>query len=185
MDIFRVRLDCNRFQTLQPTDLRIWEGTTFKMSCKSKMDSWPSPSVYVPDPLDAPGNFFDLCPGGLVVDTFALEKLRDIFEMAGELLPLSCADNSFYLLNVLECWNCLDDSRCKWVLGRSTGAKIRITEYSFYRDRVPESTLFKIPETAGKEILTVSGIKDPDDEFKSLVERQGLSGLIFEKLWSG
>jgi hypothetical protein len=35
------------------------------------------------------------------------------------------------------------------------------------------------------EILTVSGLKDPEDEFESVVEDEGLEGILFEKVWSG
>lgn len=40
------------------------------------------------------------------------------------------------------------------------------------------------PETAKGEVLTVSGLKDPEDEFKSIVEHNGLEGILFEELWS-
>ena len=73
----------------------------------------------------------------------------------------------------------------KWVLGKTTNTKIRIKEYHFEPSHFSESTLFKIPETAMAEVLTVSGLKDPEDEFKFVVEREGLEGIIFEEVWSG
>ena len=123
MEVFRLRLDSNSFQSLLPADTTIWGGTALKMACKSKMPSWESPAVYVQNPQKVAGNFFHLCSGGLVVDAVALEKLQTILEMAGEILPLSCQDGPYYLLNVLECVNCLDDASSKWVLGKSTGAE--------------------------------------------------------------
>lgn len=46
------------------------------------------------------------------------------------------------------------------------------------------SPLFKIPETCNYEVLTCEGLKDPNDEFKGRIEQLGLTGLIFEQLWS-
>jgi hypothetical protein len=104
--------------------------------------------------------------------------------MAGELLPLPHQSVLFQLINVLECVNCLDQQNTQWVFGKTTNARIRIKEYHFDARRFSESTLFKIPETAMGEVLTVTGLKDPDDEFKSVVEREGLKGILFEELWS-
>jgi hypothetical protein len=58
-------------------------------------------------------------------------------------------------------------------------------KYEFRSDRFPESTFLKIPETAAGEILTVTGLKDAEDEFKPRVENLELKGLLFERLWSG
>jgi hypothetical protein len=63
--------------------------------------------------------------------------------------------------------------------------RLGIEEHQFHAIRFSESTVFKIPETAMAEILTVSGLKDPEDEFESVVEDEGLEGILFEKVWSG
>lgn len=107
-----------------------------------------------------------------------------MFEMAGELLPLKYSGQSYNLVNVLECVNCLDEQKTKWVTGKTTGAKIRIADYHFNKERLSESTIFKIPETALAEILCVEGLKDPADEFKYQVDSRRLKGLRFEELWS-
>jgi hypothetical protein len=118
------------------------------------------------------------------VDSPTCETLRTILEMAGEILPLPHQNEPFQLMNVLECVNCLDREQTKWAYGKRTNARIGIEEYRFHTNRFSESTLFKIPETAMAEILTVTGLKGPEDEFKSIVERQGLQGLLFEEVWS-
>jgi hypothetical protein len=107
-----------------------------------------------------------------------------MLESAGELLPLPYRDSLFYLVNVVECLDCLDEQRTNWILGETTGARIRIEHYHFDPSCLSTSTLFKIPQTAKAEVLTVTGVKDPSLEFKTIVERQGLMGLNFEKLWS-
>jgi hypothetical protein len=183
MEIFRIQLNSNVFQRFLPVDPGLWKTDILKMDCQCKMSTWESPELYIYNPKLEPGNFYHLCSGAFVVDAEAMEKLRDILEMAGELLPLEHKGTPFYLVNILECVNCLDEKKTKWVIGKTTGAKIRIAKYHFERSRLSESTLFKIPETSLGEVLCVSGLKDPEDEFKAQVESLGLKGLIFEKLW--
>jgi hypothetical protein len=184
MKVFRVSLDSNKFQSLLPCDQAIWRTEALEMNCSPKMSAWCPPAVYVSNPRLRLGNFLHLCSGGFVTDPKGLESLRDLLEMAGELLPLPHDGFTFWLTNVLECFNCLDAEASQWVLGKTTGARVAIRRYEFFRDRFGESTLFKIPETAAGEVLTVSGMKDPEDEFKSRVEQAGLQGILFEELWS-
>jgi hypothetical protein len=184
MEIFRIRLNSNGFQSFLPKDANIWQTDALKMNCVSKLSTWRSPEVYIHNPKIEKGNFSHLCSGGFVIDAHAANELRTILEMAGELLPLNHEGFPFYLVNILECVNCLDAVQTEWVTGKTTGAKIRIKKYQFDKDKLSESTLFKIPETSAAEILCVTGLKDSEDEFKSRVEKAGLKGLIFERLWS-
>jgi hypothetical protein len=56
--------------------------------------------------------------------------------------------------------------------------------YSFHPDRFSESPLFKIPETCRAQILLVEGFRDPEEEFRYVVEQTGLKGLVVQELWS-
>ena len=185
MKVFRIRLDSNNFQSFLPADPKIWDEDVLKMNCRPKLPAWKAPSVYTVNPMLQRGAFFHLCSGAFVADMSACEELRAILEMACELLPLAHLGGHFHLLNVLECVNCLDEKKAEWVFGKTTNARIRIKEYQFDAGHFSESTLFKIPQTASGEVLTVSGLKDPEDEFKPVVERTGLGGILFEELWSG
>ena len=184
MEIFRIRINSNEFQSFLPVDTNIWQTDVLKMNCVPKLSTWRSPEVYVHNPKLEKGDFFHLCSGGFVIGTPVANELRTIFEIAGELLPLTHNGLPFYLFNVLECVNCLNTKKTEWVIGKTTGAKIRIKNYQFDKNKLSESTLFKIPETSATEILCVTGLKDSEDEFKTRVERAGLKGLIFERLWS-
>jgi hypothetical protein len=184
MQVFKLRLNSNDYQSFLPVDGRIWETDILKMDCKRKLPDWKSPEVYIRNPTRQRGNFLHLCSGAFVVDAVGMQKLRTICEEAGEVLPLAHGRDEYFLVNVLECANCLDNNNTKWVTGKSTGVRIRIENYHFDKSRFSESTLFKIPETAASEVLCVTGFKDPADEFKSQVEALGLKGLLFEQLWS-
>jgi hypothetical protein len=183
MQVFRIRLDSNRFQSLLPRDPAVWSSDSLIMDCNPKL-GWHAPPVYVPNPKLRKGSFLHLCSGAFVADETAVEVLRTQLEMAGELLPIPVEDRLLHLINILECVNCLDHDRTQWVYGKATNARIRVAEYHFDARRFSEATLFKIPETAKAEVLTVVGLKDAEDGFKEIVERTGLEGIVFELLWS-
>ena len=113
-----------------------------------------------------------------------IRDLLDQLEQSGELLPLLCRGMDVRVVNVTQCINALDEDQTEWVYGQSTGQRIRIERYAFKSNRFIEAPLFKIPETSRSEILTIEGLKDPEDEFKFSVESKGLRGLLFQELWS-
>lgn len=182
MRVYRIKHDFN-FQYFLPEDQSVWQTDLLIMDCRSKGKNWTSPKVFSYEPLLKAGDFWKLGAGMLITTPKATDILLTFLEMAGELLPLFYQGQTFTILNVTECINCLDDTNTKWVYGETTGAKIRIEKYAFYPDRFSESTIFKIPETHKGEILVVEGLKDPEDEFKYTVENAGLQGIIFEQIW--
>ena len=121
MEIFRIRLNSNEFQSFLPVDASIWQTDVLKMDCKSKLSTWKPPEVYIQNPKRERGNFFHLCRARLLWIPRPRERLRTVFEMTGELLPLACEGLAYYLLNVLECVNCLDQRETERVLGKTTG----------------------------------------------------------------
>jgi hypothetical protein len=124
----------------------------------------------------------------------ALTVAGEPLEMCGELLPVEIEGErgEFRLFHVTNCINVLDRDKSRWrTLGPSKHYK-HITETftvlekpAFNPERFGEETLFKIPEDAGVSTYCLERSGDPDDgEFKALVERQGLTGLQFEFIWS-
>jgi hypothetical protein len=184
MEVFRIVLDTNTYQSFLPVNDAIWKEKRLRMDCTAKAADWDAPEVYIHNPILKRGNFFRLCSGAFAVDQIAFEKLEGVLEWAGELLPFTHLGVPFWLVNVLECVNCLNDSETEWIIGKTTGARIGIRKYAFYKQRFSESTLFKIPERAAGEVLTLSGIKDAEDEFKTIVENEGLKGIMFQNIWS-
>jgi hypothetical protein len=70
-----------------PRDQGVWRTDTLLMNCQAKLQQWVPPDVYVWNPKLKKGNFFHLCSGALVVDSKTVDRIRDLLEMAGELLP--------------------------------------------------------------------------------------------------
>ena len=182
MRIYRVVVDVQRFQTVVPTDERAWSSNQLRFDAKSK-ESWEAVSVVVFNPTKTRGNFFHLSPSVLVCDDSALGTLEDVFERAGEVLPVQMGQETLYLINVLECANSLDALRCQWRYDPQTGQRLSLAEYAFARTRLPESSVFKIPETAAAEVLTYSEVKGADDELIRRYQAAGLTGLVFQSIF--
>ncbi len=183
MRIYRLQCDVNHYQSFLPENPEVWDTDMLTFDATPKASAWTPPAAYVLHPKHKRGNFLSLS-GRLVVDPKASDDLFDLLEMSGELLPLPYMGELFHVINVTECINVLDEDRTKWVIGRTTGARIGIESYGFHAKRLTETPLFKVPETCKADIYTVEGMKDPDDEFKGRVERRGLQGLIFEEVWT-
>lgn len=183
MKIYTLREDVNNFQRLLPQNDVVWETDLLTFDCRPKED-WTPPEVYIRNPKLKRGNFIFLTVGALVFDEVARDALAHLLEASGEILPLPCGDETLFLLNVLDCVDALDEARTKWKKNEHSGARTGIGVHEFYENRIPEVPLFKIPQTSRADIYTCSGLKDPDDEFKSAYEAAGFTGLIFDHVWS-
>jgi len=160
----------------------ILDYTTF--DCDSKKDLWSNPDWYIFNPKSNRCNFFSLGSFG----AFAFDQAvydSDLFtclEMAGEIIPIKLPELDLYIMNVRVCVNALNDGASSWIY-YPNGGRSRVKDYVFHADRITESSLFKIPETSKGEILTYTGVKHEDDEFKSLYEKLGFTGLTFTELY--
>jgi hypothetical protein len=181
--VFRVAADVNHYQYLLPSDSDA--PGVYDFDCTPK-EAWSPPDVYSEEPLLREGDIwgYGMIESAWAVRPGAIEVLKWLLSDAGELLALLYSNKRFALLNVMQCVNCLDQDKTEWEIGETTGKPIRIEKYAFHGSRLPESSIFKIPETRRGEILCYEGVKDPDDEFKPFVERHEITGLKFTELWS-
>ena len=193
MKVFKVNPDFT-FQSFYPwdpngpMDPEILKSDSLKMDCTRKMPTWNPLPIVVYKPRLKRGNFFYSWSGHFLVDAKVREILHSILSKTCELLPfLPYEGEMFYLINVLNCLDCLDKQKTIWRTSPRTGDMISlgsIKEYNFDPARFAGPTLFKIPEQKTNTFLTFTGVGDPESEFKTLVEREGLTGLKFEELWS-
>lgn len=181
MKIYRVRPDVGyQYFMLEDTKLGLTEMLNF--DGRPKANEWVAPAVYILEPKLTRGDFPDLwAKAVIVVDEVALESLRGLLEMSGELLPLPHEDKLYYVVNVTGCFNILDEHHSHWRYERGS---LPIERYAFHANRLTEAPLFKIPQTCNYEILTCEGLNEPEHEFKGQVEQLGLKGLMFEEIWS-
>jgi len=181
ISIFRIKNNVNRFQYFLTEKEE--DAKTLRTDGSSKIHTWTPPPVFIYKPQLEKGNFFNFNSDILISDQKATEVLHSLFVEAGELLFLSYKGNDYSLLNVTECIDCLDQENTKWKYDVDNSIRLMIDKYSFHTNRFPESSIFKIPETAKSELLVVNGLRDPKDEFINKVVESGLTGLSFEKIW--
>jgi hypothetical protein len=137
MKVYRVRPDVNKYQYFMLEDANIGLTELMTFDCTPKGDKWAAPAVYIHKPRLKRGNFPDLwATATLVVDETALEQLRDLLEMSGELLPLPHKDKLYHVLNVTECVNVLDDYKTQWLYDKGSGP---IKKYAFHANRFTEA----------------------------------------------
>lgn len=188
MNVYRIKNDIERFQSIYIDDDK-WQGDLLSLvtfDAHPRLDKWFAPPVYVLHPKLNRGNFFslELAAGFVVADGKASQELEDMFEMSGELLPIPYEEEMLHVVNVTECINVLDQEKTKWHVLQNSATKIYIESFAFHASRFTETPLFKIPETCKTEIYTIERCGDPECEFKARVEQAGLTGLIFQKVWS-
>lgn len=183
MKIYKIKADVNNYQWIVPSNKDDIREKLF-FECQPKKANWQPLDMYVFNPKKKEGNFYSLGGiGALVFDEKALDAMLTIFEMAGEILPINVEGTALYILNVLDCVNCLDKEKSTWDYYED-GSRGRILSYAFHANRMTEGSIFKIPETCKTEVMIYSDIKDDEEDFMLLYKRYGLTGMIFEEIFS-
>jgi len=181
--VYRVQCDVNRYRYVTPEDHQTISGLGYGLP----VSRWESPQGYIYEPLLPSADFTDfaLTSKWFATTAAVVARLSPMLEVAGQLLPLAVedVDEPLQLLNVTETVNALNGKESDIFRGPS-GVVINVKRYVFHRKRLPGSSLFKIPETARREVLCSSGLKDSHDEFKERVEEEGLTGLRFTLIWN-
>jgi len=107
----------------------------------------------------------------------AVETLADLLEPNGELLPIACDGEQYFLFNATRLVDALDEANCE-VERFSDGGILDITRYSFFQKKLEGVIVFKLPQ---KPLWSVY-VTDP---FVERVKAAGLKGFKFPHIWSG
>lgn len=106
----------------------------------------------------------------------AVEILADLLENSGELLPINCGGEDYFLFNVTLLLDALDEDASE--LERfSTGRIMDVLRYSFKKDKLIGTNIFKLPEMP----LSYPYVTDA---FVRRVKDSGLKGFEFRLEWS-
>jgi hypothetical protein len=178
--VYQVRGDVNHYQSLlrdAPATPAAAEMLRFHGRAKAAM--WVPPPVYSPTlSLKAPDIW--TLNGALVFPPEALAVLDDVLSKAGELLPLPFEGETWHVFNIVHTTNCLNEEATTWLMNGEH--RVRAQKLAFHEHRLPEPTLFTVPQ-ASVRTLCIQGLVSPEDDFKAVVEDNGLTGLEFELLW--
>jgi hypothetical protein len=189
MKIFKISADFGfrSFFPYGPEDPRYDELVEASISLgrsTSWSDRWSRPLLHSDSESSPTGNFAHVWGlNGFALDDRAYESLHAALGDYCEFLPfLPYQGKRYCWMNVLEIVDCLDREKTKWKIGRSGKPFGTIEEYRFVPERFTNSSLFRVPKQVA--LLALTGTSDAQMEFKTLVERSGLTGLKFEEIWS-
>jgi hypothetical protein len=179
----RVELDRRKFgassEFLQYIDTHLqFKGVPIK--------DWQPPDVKADYPAFPAPDFWSVFGGGrgdITAGQKAVGLVETFLVRAGQLLPLPFQGETLIICNVLECQDCIDEDKSEWYVRKPSGERGYITRPFFLPNEVPASNIFKIPQVIDG-IYTWEEDSNPEDEFKSCVEANGLTGLYFEPVWS-
>jgi hypothetical protein len=180
--VYRIGFDLRNFAPVMidgdDSVFRQWRPQ-IKFDGTPRNATWEAPPLWVENPLAPPPDIACLVGStGLVLRSTAVEAVGAHLLGVGELLEARLAGEPLWVANVTQVVDCLDQTstaRDKY------GA---IDSYTFLDHRLPESTVFKLPDTAEFELLTVERNDDREFEFKPAFEDSGLTGLGFAELWN-
>jgi len=184
MKVFEVLVDGDSYQRLEQEDKSsaALHDPMYKFDGMPKADKWRPLSVYIPNPKRPRPDFFASFLGSFVLDPERMPpEIWEFTDMAGELLPHPFEGQQFELMNILDVVNCVDAEKSIWL--PLPGGRKMMQRPAFHADRFGESSLFKIPELPFRP-LCYEGLKSREDEFKTFVEDNHLTGLKFREIWS-
>jgi hypothetical protein len=180
--VYRIEPDVNHFQKLEydewPAEDAVWNTEKAFFEGTPISGLWEPPDIYVRSPMLKIPNIW---PGPALtfsLDEQSLHVLGPIVGQCGEMLPIRFEGRALYAVNITSVVDCIDME-----LSDYNELTCWFQKYAFREERF-QRTLFKIPQTTAGEVLTVEGVWDPEREFKPLVEKHRLSGLLFRPLWS-
>jgi len=111
-----------------------------------------------------------------VFSSKAVNVLADLLEPSGELLPITCSAESYFVFNVTRVIDALDEGNCELKLF-DDGDIMDIVRFAFFPKRLEQTTVFKVPQC----VLTDVFVTDP---FVERVKAAGLKGFTFRLVWS-
>ncbi len=106
----------------------------------------------------------------------AVEILGDLLKDSGELLPITCEGEDYFLFNVTRLVDALDED-ASGLERLSTGRIMAIDRYSFVKSKLMGVDIFKLPQKP----LSYPYVTDA---FVRRVEDSGLKGFKFRLVWS-
>lgn len=112
----------------------------------------------------------------LIMRKKAVDALRDLLESAGEILPLSTEDDTeLFVLNVTRVLDAIDEGGSQIQRFPDSGRIMRIESIAFKESVVKGVDLFRLPHRMSATYAS--------ERFVIAVEKAGLVGLEFDKVW--
>lgn len=182
MSVYKLRFDRNRFMTfdISSSELRSKLGSDYRPLLDKKVwsDFWLELDARFHDDSDSKNTLTipDITcwfTDRLMLNENTKSNLEKKLNQYGEFLPVKCEGIQYYIFNVTNIIdNIIDEKNSKKTIEES--GYIEVEQLSFIEEKACKNLLFKTNWNGLKNIYCT-------DEFKSLIESSGYSGLIFSK----
>lgn len=177
MRVFRLGSDSDKYEALTTAD----EDTpAFRFDGTPKGDSWRPVRVWPEhDPnrkrQRPPGDFPSLLRPP-VFSRRAVDCIGDVLRANGELLPLDCESGEYYVYNVTNLTDALDEDRSQ--INRGEDGRVWSVWNPHFRPEALEGELiFKLVQHPTGDVYVT-------DEFVELVRMHRLKGFKFREVWN-
>jgi len=177
MKVYILKADVNRFRGIYYQDSksivefnRRFNGTPIKKTWTGK-----ERFAFIPERLPK-GDILGLSSHIPVFNCRAVEALADLLEPNGELLPITCNGEQYFLFNATRLVDALDEANCE-IIRFSDGGILDVVRYSFFEKKLIGVVAFKLPQ---KPLWSVY-VTDP---FVQRVKAAGLKGFKLPFIWS-
>ena len=185
MRIFEIKSQGNDMQSLNFVDYNSSTSDLLEFQCKPELKRWENlnPLFYITTPEEKVNDFFHLIIGSLAFNQKVNDICSDVFNKAGEILPLRVKD-MLYALNVLNCNDCIDRENSVYDY-YDDGTRGRILKFRFKKEMISlTSSIFKAQKKANGEIYCFADVLPQEQEFYYVYQDKGLTGLKFEEIFS-
>ena len=184
MTVYRLRSDHEQFMTftIAPKELRAKMGDNFTYhfdrTPTPQTPHWSTPNGRFYQPVDFPKankipDITDWTISDLVFNQKTYQIFSETLKDYGEFLTISVEGIPYYLFNVLKVidQDAIDESQSEQKL--KDGQYEGLVKLKFREDKIKDLLLFR---TSYDEYLNIYC----QDDFKNMVEKSALSGLIFK-----
>lgn len=175
-----------KFRFIFPED-DVYSSESWEFKCDLLIDRLGQFKAHFDDRIDDP--IPDIAYLGML--TFAFRKdvateLVDILEESAELIPIYVGEELWYCLNVTKSIDAVDEDITEFRVNDGK-RKLFPVKFAFHEDRLPDSTLFKVPTDNFTRIFCVDR-RDTDDQvinnFFCAIAYHGYTGIEFEEVYS-
>ena len=179
MKVYEIVFEEDDYQSLLASDDEDLDCKLMSMDGETRTSKWPSILHAEIDNRSAlKPDIFSLNSGNMLLNSKAFTVLEKYFTEFEELLPVCWENESGTVINPLGDFDCLDYDKTIWCKDESSGVNLWIENYAFDLDKVPNNIIFRATDDYFS--LFCVDKEDGSENFKSLVENNGLLGLSFE-----
>ena len=178
MNVYSLCLDVDQYQSLELVNLDSdWEAM-YKVD-GTPIKTWHPLEVFFDEEeaqLSA-GDFPSLFGNIPVLSQRAVQVLQPLIAGDGELLPLECAEGQYFILNVTNVVDGLNEAASEIVRFPDGKKVLDIKQFVFVPAKVQNVNIFKLPQTPLGQVFVTDG-------FVEAVRDASLVGVNFVWLWS-